>query len=142
MDARLDLSRLPGNICFSICQHTILSALCALLHRDKQIEKPDSDRGRVKSNRRNCKGNDTRCWLYRMHNCIMVILSLESVVSQSKLKITASMLEFADDNNLYYTNCEKPCHWSIRPDRNKSWLPCCIDRLDWLRDWFIDWSHI
>ena len=57
------MSRLPGKTCFSICQHTISSALCALLHRDKQIEKTDSDPGRVKINRRNCKGNDTGCGL-------------------------------------------------------------------------------
>ena len=60
VNAMFDLSRLPGNMCFSICQQTILSAIYALLHRDKLIEKTDSDRGRVKSNRRSCKGNDTR----------------------------------------------------------------------------------
>ena len=74
VNAMFDLSRLPGNMCFSICQQTILSAIYALLHRDKLIEKTDSDRGRVKSNRRSCKGNDTGCGLYRMHGCIMAIL--------------------------------------------------------------------
>ena len=58
VNAMFDLSRLPGNMCFSICQHTISSAIRALLHRDKLMEKTDSDRGRVKSNRRICKGND------------------------------------------------------------------------------------
>ena len=74
VNAMFDFSRLPGNMCFSICQQTILSAIYALLHRDKLIEKTDSDRGRVKSNRRSCKGNDTGSGLYRMHGCIMAIL--------------------------------------------------------------------
>ena len=61
VNAMFDLSRLPGNMCFNICQHTISSAIRALLHRDKLMEKTDSGRGRVKSNRRICKGNDTGC---------------------------------------------------------------------------------
>ena len=53
-------------------------AIRALLHRDKLIlvEKTDSDRGRVKSYKRICKGNDTGCGLYRLHGCIMAILPL------------------------------------------------------------------
>ena len=33
----------------------------------KLKEKTESDRERVKSNRRICKGNDTGCGLYRKH---------------------------------------------------------------------------
>ena len=69
-----ELRGLPCNICFSICQQTISGVICALLHGDKLIEKTDSDCGRVKSNGRICKGNDTGCGLYQMNGCIIAIL--------------------------------------------------------------------
>ena len=74
-----------------LCQHTISSVIRALLHRDKLIEKTDLDRGRVNSNKRICKGNDTGCGLYRMLGCIMAMLFHEIVVSQSKYRIIVIM---------------------------------------------------
>ena len=53
--------------------HYFVSAMCIITQR--QANREDSDRGRVKSNRRNCKGNDARFGLYRMHDCIRAVLS-------------------------------------------------------------------
>ena len=92
VNAMFDLSCLPGNMCFSSCQHTISSAIRALSHRDKLIEKTDSDCGRVKSKKRTYKGNDTGCGLYQMHGCIMANLPFHEIVaSQSKYRIIAIM---------------------------------------------------